>query len=41
MISFGMTAVLVMIGLGAYLEAETDKIDVEAPALDDGQEDQV
>ncbi len=40
-ISFGMTAVLVMIGLGAYLEAETDKIDVEAPALDDGQEDQI
>jgi multicomponent K+:H+ antiporter subunit C len=32
-ISFGMTAVLVMIGLGAYLEAGDDRIDVtdEAP----------
>jgi len=29
-ISFGMTAVLVMIGLGAYLEADSDKIDLEA-----------
>ncbi|ABV95536.1 NADH-ubiquinone oxidoreductase chain 4L (plasmid) [Dinoroseobacter shibae DFL 12 = DSM 16493] len=28
-ISFGMTAVLVMIGLGAYLESETDRIDIE------------
>ncbi len=28
-ISFGMTAVLVMIGLGAFLEAETDQIDIE------------
>lgn len=28
-ISFGMTAVLVMIGLGAFLEADSDKIDVE------------
>jgi len=28
-ISFGMTAVLVMIGLGAFFEAETDKIDIE------------
>ena len=27
-ISFGMTAVLVMIGLGAYLEAESDVIDM-------------
>jgi len=27
-ISFGMTAVLVMIGLGAFLEAGSDKIDV-------------
>lgn len=27
-ISFGMTAVLVMIGLGAYLEAESDRIDI-------------
>jgi multicomponent K+:H+ antiporter subunit C len=28
-ISFGMTAVLVMIGLASYLEADTDKIDLE------------
>ena len=28
-ISFGMTAVLVMIGLGAYLEADSDRIDIE------------
>jgi len=28
-ISFGMTAVLVMVGLGAYLEAETDRIDMD------------
>jgi multicomponent K+:H+ antiporter subunit C len=28
-ISFGMTAVLVMIGLAAYLEAESDRIDIE------------
>ncbi|MBC6438498.1 MAG: Na+/H+ antiporter subunit C [Rhodobacteraceae bacterium] len=28
-ISFGMTAVLVMIGLGAYLEAESDQINLE------------
>lgn len=28
-ISFGMTAVLVMIGLGAYLEAGSDKIDID------------
>jgi multicomponent K+:H+ antiporter subunit C len=39
-ISFGMTAVLVMIGLAAYLEAESDQIDIaredEAkPAKDD------
>ena len=27
-ISFGMTAVLVMIGLAAYLEAESDRIDI-------------
>ena len=27
-ISFGMTAVLVMIGLAAYLEAEDDRIDI-------------
>ncbi|MDJ0857920.1 MAG: Na+/H+ antiporter subunit C [Dinoroseobacter sp.] len=29
-ISFGMTAVLVMIGLGAFFEAETDQIDITA-----------
>jgi multicomponent K+:H+ antiporter subunit C len=28
-ISFGMTAVLVMIGLGAYLETDSDQIDIE------------
>lgn len=28
-ISFGMTAVLVMIGLAAYLEAESDRIDID------------
>lgn len=30
-ISFGMTAVLVMIALGAYLENGHDRIDMEAP----------
>ena len=33
-ISFGMTAVLVMIGLAAFLEAESDSIDID-PAEDD------
>ncbi|MEM8632222.1 MAG: Na+/H+ antiporter subunit C [Pseudomonadota bacterium] len=39
-ISFGMTAVLVMLALGAFLEAEEDRIDIvadedaEAPAED-------
>ncbi|MDU8944765.1 Na+/H+ antiporter subunit C [Ovoidimarina sediminis] len=28
-ISFGMTAVLVMIALGAYLEANSDRIDID------------
>lgn len=28
-ISFGMTAVLVMVGLGAYLEADTDRVDTD------------
>ncbi len=28
-ISFGMTAVLVMVALGAYLEAESDRIDMD------------
>jgi multicomponent K+:H+ antiporter subunit C len=32
-ISFGMTAVLVMVGLAAYFEAESDRIDIE-PADD-------
>lgn len=30
-ISFGMTAVLVMVGLGAYLEADSDKINMDDP----------
>jgi multicomponent K+:H+ antiporter subunit C len=29
-ISFGMTAVLVMVGLGAYLESDDDRIDMDA-----------
>ena len=29
-ISFGMTAVLVMVGLAAYFEAESDRIDIDA-----------
>lgn len=37
-ISFGMTAVLVMIGLAAYLEAESDRIDVEPEAEDTSDE---
>ncbi len=36
-ISFGMTAVLVMIGLGAFLEAESDRIDMDLDA-DDAEE---
>lgn len=35
-ISFGMTAVLVMIGLGAFLEADSDRIDIDPD--DDPQE---
>jgi multicomponent K+:H+ antiporter subunit C len=35
-ISFGMTAVLVMIGLGAYLEADSDRIDID-PEEDDAE----
>jgi multicomponent K+:H+ antiporter subunit C len=35
-ISFGMTAVLVMIGLGAFLEADSDRIDIE-PEDDDAE----
>jgi len=37
-ISFGMTAVLVMIGLGAYLEAESDRIDMGTEAEDSPQD---
>ncbi|WP_425091566.1 Na+/H+ antiporter subunit C [Tropicimonas sp. S265A] len=33
-ISFGMTAVLVMIGLGAYLEANSDRIDIDSDEMD-------
>ncbi len=33
-ISFGMTAVLVMIALGAFLEADSDRIDLDAPDED-------
>lgn len=41
-ISFGMTAVLVMIGLGAFLEAGSDKIDIdpEDPAKLDREEEE-
>jgi multicomponent K+:H+ antiporter subunit C len=38
-ISFGMTAVLVMIGLGAYLGSGTDRIDIDAAADDDADDD--
>jgi len=31
-ISFGMTAVLVMVALGAFFEAETDEINMDDPA---------
>ncbi|MCR9109142.1 Na+/H+ antiporter subunit C [Marivita sp. XM-24bin2] len=34
-ISFGMTAVLVMISLGAYLEADSDEIDIDQADLDE------
>lgn len=37
-ISFGMTAVLVMIGLGAYLESETDRIDIDNTDDDAGKD---
>ena len=33
-ISFGMTAVLVMICLGSFLESETDRIDIEEADTD-------
>ncbi|MBX4276714.1 NADH-quinone oxidoreductase subunit K, partial [Mycobacterium tuberculosis] len=31
-ISFGMTAVLVLIGLGAFLEAGDDRVDLDEPS---------
>lgn len=34
-ISFGMTAVLVMVALGAYLEADHDKINMDTPNTDE------
>ncbi|CUH54371.1 Na+/H+ antiporter subunit C [Shimia marina] len=37
-ISFGMTAVLVMIALGAYLEADNDKIDMTEDAPENASE---
>ncbi|MEX3017584.1 Na+/H+ antiporter subunit C [Gymnodinialimonas hymeniacidonis] len=37
-ISFGMTAVLVMIGLGAYLEADSDQIDIAPEEGDDASD---
>lgn len=37
-ISFGMTAVLVMIGLGAFLEADSDRIDIAPQEGDDDAE---
>ena len=33
-ISFGMTAVLVMISLGAFLESDTDRIDIDQTETD-------
>ena len=39
-ISFGMTAVLVMVGLSAFFEQEDDRIDIDpAPAGEDAPED--
>ena len=34
-ISFGMTAVLVMISLGAFLESDTDSIDIDQTETDE------
>jgi multicomponent K+:H+ antiporter subunit C len=34
-ISFGMTAVLVMISLGAFLESDTDSIDIDQADTDE------
>jgi multicomponent K+:H+ antiporter subunit C len=36
-ISFGMTAVLVMVGLGAYLESGHDRVDPDREADEDGE----
>ncbi|MFY0617561.1 Na+/H+ antiporter subunit C [Shimia sp.] len=38
-ISFGMTAVLVMIALGAYLEADSDAIDMDDDAVGTASDD--
>jgi len=38
-ISFGMTAVLVMVGLGAYLESDDDRIDLGRPDTEADAED--
>jgi len=38
-ISFGMTAVLVMVALGAYLESDDDRIDLEGEAAESGEGD--
>lgn len=37
-ISFGMTAVLVMIGLGAFLEAGDDRIDLDTSEAEAGKD---
>ena len=37
-ISFGMTAVVVMIALGAYLSAKTDRINMDETASADGED---
>ena len=37
-ISFGMTAVLVMVALGAFLEADTDRIDLDPPGDEPGED---
>ncbi len=40
-ISFGMTAVLVMIAIGAFLESDSDKINMSHPASEDEGEGQI
>ncbi|MCF1707425.1 Na+/H+ antiporter subunit C [Tabrizicola sp. J26] len=37
-ISFGMTAVIVMMGLGAYLEAGDDRIDIDRSAAEENED---